>query len=190
MPCTRKLHLLAVGACTLDDLPCGVLEDPDELATDHLALLLRVGDAGEHLEETGTSIDHVEVDARGRDEVALHLLGFARTQEAVVHEDAREPVADRALNQSCSDGGVHAAGERAEHPLVAHSRLHGLDLIFDDAAHRPGRGGAGDLVEEVLEDRLPVLGVQDLRVELHARQPPSYRLRRPPQEWPGSSPPP
>ena len=37
---------------------------------------------------------------------------------------------------------------------------------------------AGDLVEEVLEHRLPVLGVQHLGVELHAGQPAAEVLER------------
>ena len=37
-------------------------------------------------------------------------------------------------------------------------------------AHRPGRTATRDLVEEVLQDRLPVLGVHDLWVELHTGQ--------------------
>ena len=47
----QELDLLTVGAGLGDDLGGGVLEDPDELAADDLALLLGVGDAGERVEE-------------------------------------------------------------------------------------------------------------------------------------------
>ena len=45
------------------------------------------------------------------------------------------------------------------------------DLLVDDVGHRPRGLGAGDLVEEVLEHRLAVLGVEHLGVELHAGHP-------------------
>ena len=46
-----------------------------------------------------------------------------------------------------------------------------LDLLLDDVDHRPGRPAAGDVVEEVLEHLLAVLGVQHLGVPLHAGEP-------------------
>ena len=46
-----------------------------------------------------------------------------------------------------------------------------LDLLVDDVDHRPGRAAAGDVVQEVLEHLLAVLGVQHLGVPLHAGQP-------------------
>jgi hypothetical protein len=86
----------------------------------------------------------------------------------VVDEDAREPVPDRSLHQGRGHGRVHAARQTAQHPLVADGRADGLDLVLDDVGHRPGRLEPGDVVEEVLEHGLPVLGVQHLGVELHA----------------------
>ena len=47
----QELDALAVRAGVGDDLARGVLEDADELAADDLALLLRVGDTGERVEE-------------------------------------------------------------------------------------------------------------------------------------------
>ena len=46
-----------------------------------------------------------------------------------------------------------------------------LDLLVDDVDHRPGRAAAGDVVQEVLEHLLAVLGVQHLGVPLHAGEP-------------------
>ena len=46
-------------------------------------------------------------------------LGLLAAQEAVVDEDAGELVADRAVDERGGDGGVDAAGERADHAAVA-----------------------------------------------------------------------
>ena len=132
-------------------------------------------------------VDDLEVDAGGGDEVALDLLGLAGPQQAVVDEHAGEVVADGALHQRGGHRGVDAAGQPAQHPLVADRGLDGGDLLLDDVGHRPGGLEPGDVEQEVLEHPLAVLGVEHLRVELHpgrtgGRGP---RTRRPPRRRSG-----
>ena len=64
-------------------------------------------------------VDDVQVDAGGGDEVALDLLGLALAQQAVVDEDAGQPVADRPLDEGRGDRGVDAAGEAADGAAVS-----------------------------------------------------------------------
>ena len=110
---------------------------------------------------------HVEVAAERLDD----LLGLVLAQEAVIDEHARELVADGLVDEERCDSGVDAAGERAEHALGADGCADARDLLLDHRGRRPGRRRAGDLVEEVLQDLLPVRRVHDLGVELHAVQP-------------------
>jgi hypothetical protein len=167
----QELDRLAVRLAVGDHLAGRLLEYPDELAADDLALLLGVGDAGQRVEEPVGRLDDLEAYAGRRDEILLDLLGLALAQQAVVDEDARQPVADRALDQSRGDGGVDAAGEAADRPLAADLRADPLDLLVDDVDHRPRRPAAGTLVQEVLEHVHALGAVQHLRVELHAVQP-------------------
>ena len=51
-------------------------------------------------------------------------------------------------------------------PRLADLLADPLDLLVDDVDHRPGLAAAGDLVQEVLEHLLAVLGVQHLGVPL------------------------
>ena len=154
------------------DLGLGGLEDPDELAADDLALLLRVDDAVERLEELLLGVHDLELDAGGGHEVALDLLGLALAHQPVVDVHAGQPVADRALHDRGRDRRVDAAGEPADRlAAVADLGADRLDLLLDDVDHRPGRPAAGDLVQEVLEHLLAVLGVQHLGVPLHPGQP-------------------
>jgi hypothetical protein len=104
--------MLAVRAG--DHLARRLLEHPDELAADDLALLLGIGDAGERIEEPLPGIDHLQLRAGRGDEVALDLLGLAGPEQPVVDEHAGQPVADRALHQRRGDRRVHAARQPAD----------------------------------------------------------------------------
>ena len=154
-----------------DDLPLGRLEHADELAADDLALELGVGDVGEEAEEPLLRVDDLEIDAGGLDEVPLDLLGLPLPQQPVVDEHAGQLVADRPLDQRRSDRGVDPARQPADDPLVADLLADELDLLLDDVGARPRLGAAGDVDQEVLEHRLPVLAVHDLRVPLDAGEP-------------------
>ena len=110
------------------------------------------------------------------------LLRLALAQQAVVDEDARQLVADRLVHEQRRDGGVDAAGERAEHALAARpaARMRSTCSSITAAGVHDGRG-AGDLVEEVLQHVLAVRRVHDLGMELDAVELPRVdpRTRRP-----------
>ena len=118
----EELDVLAVRAGLGDDLARRLLEDPDELAADDLALLLGVADAGERGEELLGRVDDLQLHAGGGDEVPLDLLGLARAQQAVVDEHAGQLVADRALHERRGDRRVDAAGQPADDLLAADLR--------------------------------------------------------------------
>ena len=170
----RALHEevdgLALLAGLRNDTARGLLEDPDELAADDLALLLRILDSRQRGQEALLRIDDDEAYAGGRDEVALDLLGLACAQQPVIDEDAGELITHGALHERCGDRGVHAAGEAADHQPIAHLLADAPNLLLDDAGCRPRGLAPGDVVQEALEDALTVLGVDDLGVELHARE--------------------
>ena len=152
----------------MHDVARRLLEDADELLADRLALGLGIGDAGQRGEEALAGVDDDEVDAGRVDEVLLDLLGLALAQQPVVDEDAGELVADGLLHQGCCDGGVDAAGERAEDPVLADLLADRRDEVVDDVGRGPVGRDAGALPEEVLEHPLALLAVQHLGVPLHA----------------------
>ena len=145
-----------------------LLEDADELLADDLPLLFWIRHAVETREEALLRLHvdegHVEVSGEGFDD----MLGLVLAEEPVVDEHARELVADRLVHEERSDRRVDAAGERAQDPLRADGRTDPLDLLLDHRGWRPGRRSTGDLVQEVLEDRLPVGRVHHLGMELDA----------------------
>ena len=155
-----------------------LLEDADELGADRLALRLRVGDAGELGQEAILGVDGDERDLEVVAERGDDLLALVLAHEAVVDEDARELVADRAVDEQRGDARVHAAGEPADHAPVADLLADALDLLLDDARGAPRHVGAADVAEEALEDVLPVRRVDDLGVELDAVDAALDRLER------------
>ena len=76
-----------------------------------LALLLRVVDARKRRVEAVCRAHHGEVEAEVAPEHLLHLLGLAPAQQAVVHEDAVQAPADRAVEENGHHGRIDAAGE-------------------------------------------------------------------------------
>ena len=146
--------------------PCLLLEDADELAADDLALVLRLLDAVEQLEEAllRLHVDErdVEVLAEGLDD----LLRLGLAQQSVVDEDARELLADRLVHEQRRDGRVDAARQCAEHALAPDLRADACNLLLDHRGRRPAGRRLGDAVEEVLQHVHPVRRVHDLGMEL------------------------
>ena len=102
-------------------------EHIDESLADGLALQLGIGDALAGREEAvrGTHADHVESHALIMLEDILELI---LAQQAVVHEDADQVLADSLVYQQGRDRGIHAA-RKAEHDDVVSD----LGLDFSDS---------------------------------------------------------
>ena len=105
MPCTRKRAASPRWRAPPDgELRGLLLEDPDELGADRLALGLWLGHALELVEEARLGVDgderHLERVAEG-----LHdLLALVLAHQAVVDEHARQLLADRAVHEQRRDG--------------------------------------------------------------------------------------
>ena len=89
-------------------------EDVDERAPDDLALLLRIGHATEPLEEQLRGVDEVQRQFQAL-EPAADLRRFVQPHHAVVDEDARQAIPDRAMDQHRRNGGIDAAAQATDH---------------------------------------------------------------------------
>ena len=103
-------------------------------------------------------------------EDALDALGLALAQHAVVHEDAGQLVAHRAVDKGRGDRGVDAPGKSQNHPVVADAVADLGDLGLDQAVHGPCGLQAADVEQEVGQHLVAVLAVTDLGVELGGEQ--------------------
>ena len=86
---------------------------------------------GQRAEELVLGVDDLQPGPGRRDEVLLDLVGLTGALQAVVDVHAGQLVADRLVHQGRRDRGVDAAGQRAEHLLVADLLADQLDLLVD-----------------------------------------------------------
>ena len=137
----RALHEEVDGASRLprgrDDVAGRVLEDPDELPADDLALLLGIAHVLECVEEALLGIDDDQPDTGGGHEVALDLRSLPRAEQTVIDEDAGELVADSPLHQGSRDRRVDTAGESADDLAIPDLRADTGNLIVDHALRGP-----------------------------------------------------
>jgi len=150
----------------LADLLAFLLKDADKLLTDDLALVLRLLNAVKSLEKTLLGIDADEVYVPLRKGL-LDLVALVLAHKAMIDKHTGELIADGLGQERRRDRGVNAAGEGEQHLAAADLFTDGVDGALFIVRHRPVADRAADIIEEVVEHFAPVLGVVDLRVELH-----------------------
>ena len=137
-----------------------------ELRADDAALLLGVGHTVEQRSVAllGMHVHEVDVELLGKD--FLDLLGLTLAQQTVIDENAGHLTSHRTGAQCGNHGGVHAAGQRQDHAVLAHSGAELLCHGLNQVVHGPVLLKAADVEQEVPEQLLAVLGVLDFGVEL------------------------
>src|SRR4029453_16309039 len=95
-------------------------EHIDERGADDLALGLRVGDVRQALEEQLRGVREDERQLQALESLA-NLRRLVQPQHAVVDEDARQLVADGAMNEQRGDRGIHSAAQRADDASIANA---------------------------------------------------------------------
>ena len=153
------------------DLRGVLVEDLDELAADDLALLLGIGDARERVEEALSRVGDHQVQVETLPHGVLDRVAFVGAQEAIVHEDADQAIAQRFVAEHRRHRRVDAAREPADHALIgADLRDHRRDGLVDEGAGGPVWLEPGDVEEERPQHLGAARRVGDLRVELNPEQ--------------------
>ena len=126
------------------DVRAGVAEYLDELAADDLALAFGLVDAGELREEAVGGIDVHERHLERAAEELADAFRLVLAEQAVVHEDAGELVADGLEDERGGHGGIDAAGEAEDHVRGTDGLADFRHGAFDEVGHGPVRGAAAD----------------------------------------------
>ena len=146
-----------------------LLKHAHEQLADDLALALRIGHALQRLQKALGRIHMDDVQAQ----VVLvgfeHLFGLVLAQQAVIHEHAGQLAGlEGTVGQHAGHGGIHAAGDAADHPAVAHlltdAAQHALDLVLGLVL----LPAAADAAHEVFQHLRALHRVLHLGMELHA----------------------
>src|SRR5438552_12784154 len=85
-----------------------VLKHRDKLIPNNFSFLLGIGHAFKRGQETLSRIDIFQTNMKIFTEDALNNFFLTRAQEAIVHKNARELVADRFVKQRGRDGRIDA----------------------------------------------------------------------------------
>ncbi len=139
-----------------------LLEDIDEGGADDLPLRLRIGDAGQPLEEEVRGVHEIERELHLLREAGADLAGLLVPQQAVVHEDAGEAIADRAMHEERRHRRVDAARESADDFAAPDLLPDPVRRLLDERRNRPVAGASADVEGKVAENFRPMVGVRDL----------------------------
>ena len=136
--------------------------------------------AGQALEELRARVHHPEIDAQVPPEGGLDLLPLVEPQQAVVDEDAGEPVAHRAVHQHRRDRASPRRPTARRSPAGRGRPARGSAAISVSTKWPGVQSGvhAADLEQEVVEDLPAPRRVRHLGMELDAEQRPFGVLER------------
>ena len=146
----------------------GGFKDFDEFVADDFALLLGVGDAFEFCEKLLRGIHRFHADAELAGEEFFHGGALVGAQEAVVHKDAGQAVADGFVQECRCDGGVHAAAQAEDDASIADLLLDFAAGAIDEGFHRPIGFAAADAVHKVGQNLAAAWCVDHFGMELQA----------------------
>ena len=144
-----------------------LLEHPDEVLADDLPLALRVRHSVQTRQEQVGPIEMDQRDLEVLRERGHDLLGLSGAQQPVVHEHARQVLADGPVHEERRHRGIHAARQRADRVGLADLQADPFDRPLDHVHGRPVGKQAAALVQEPLQDVQAPGSVRDLRVKLH-----------------------
>ena len=143
------------------------VEDLDEDPADGLAFCLWIREAFQRTEELLSCLYSPHIQPH-MDVVVEYRGEFVLAQQAVVDEDALEPVADGPTQQFRRDRRVDAPAEPEDDAIVAEFFAQGADGFFDEARGRPVPAAAADSTHEVVQELRALDAVPDLWMELYA----------------------
>ena len=124
-----------------------------------------------HLLKTGEEallrLNNSKVQIKMLPQVLRHFVSFPQAQQPVVHKNAVQIFAYRAVQQDRHDGGIHSAGKSADNMTVSDALLHFPDNALRERGHAPVRHKLRRPEQKIAQHALSVRGVMHFRMKLH-----------------------
>ena len=142
-------------------------EHRDEFSPDNLALLLRVRDAFEFVQEP---LRRIQADDAKFQAVTQHFERICKLvlpQHPGVHENICQPVSHCPVHQNRRHRRVHAAAEPADRPLIAHLLANRRRGFFNECRPTPLRLRLAHLEEKIPQQLGSALRMVYFGMELH-----------------------
>src|SRR5438270_8621246 len=122
----------------------------NELITDYLAFLLRIGHSAQEGEETFRGVNVFEFHVKILLEDPLHDFFFASAEQSVIDEDAGQLITNRFVQQGRDHRGIDSAAEAKYHLIVADLSPDTFTGVLDEGAHRPIHRATANVIDEIL----------------------------------------
>ena len=165
------MRLAGLGARRFDDIridralrqPFDILELRrlfveyfDEHPADDLALLFRIGFAGQRRQEALLGVDANDVHAHVFGERRHHLIALAQAQQSMIDEYAGQLRTDGLVQQRGEYRRVDAARQPQQHAVARHLRANARHAVVDDVARWPSsRRSRRSRARSASKSRLP-----------------------------------
>ncbi len=166
----QPFDLAAFGAY----VPRLFVKDFNERMPDDFALAFGVFHAFEQLEKAILRPDKGQVEIEVFPKVVHHFLAFPGPQHAVINKHAVQALAYGLVQQHGHDGGVHPAGQGADHMPVPNLLPRFAQYPLHKGRHGPVRRQTGDAEEEIAQNAVAVFAVVHFRMELHCVDAPVF----------------
>ena len=143
------------------------VEHLNEVASDNLTLLLRVGHTSQVGKELGTSINTYNIQSQHLI-VFHHLLELVLAQHAVINEDTSEAIANGSIQQNSSHAGVHTTRKTKNHTVFAQLLFQLSHRGINKRSGTPILLGTADVNHKILQQERTLNRVEHFRMELHS----------------------
>ncbi len=143
------------------------LKDAHKLLANNAPLGLGVGNPLQRFQHLFHGIDRHQAHPLLALERLHYLLRFPLPQQAVVHKDTGQLVANRVMDERRRDRRIDAAAETQQHLPLTHLGTDLLNLLLDEVLHRPVRRAATDVDGKIAQQLVALRRVRHFGVELH-----------------------
>ncbi len=156
------------------DFLCLFFKHPDKLFSNHLSLLLRLGNACKFFVKTLLRVhtDKVQVIRSFRPKNRLYLIALIFAQKTVINKHTCQLPAHRFGQENRRHRRIHTAGQRTQHLTLAHFIAHCRNGRLHKGIHLPVAAAAAYIYHKVSQHRHAFYRMHDLRVKLYRIQSP------------------
>ena len=144
-----------------------LIEHINKAGTNNLALALGIGNAFQFLEELGGSIHAYDIQSQAFI-ITHHILELILAQQAMVHKNTSQILANSTAQQHGTNGRIHATAQTENHTVVTNLLFQLCHRSVHERCRAPCLVAATNTHHEILQQLGALHGMEHFGMELHA----------------------